>query len=121
MLVMMTILNMDMQNWEKHHEKNRKAEFLYKALYKKPYYAHLEVINSENNQIEHYYLSDCNYLDAPKNIGEKGMYGELMPFSSDTPFMKALLEVHVNEDGEMVEYQTGVHIKLKLNIFVMII
>ena len=89
------------------HEKNRKAEFLYKALYKKPYYAHLEVINSENNQIEHYYLSDCNYLDAPKNIGEKGMYGELMPFSSDTPFMKALLEVHVNEDGEMVEYESN--------------
>lgn len=79
-------------------------EALVQKLYRRPYFAHIE-IREENEEInEHYYLSDCESLDQTVSIGSDGF---LLPFKQDKerPISVALFHCYQDKKGEPISYQ----------------
>ena len=62
-------------------KKKQSAEQLCAALYKRPYFAHMELRDDDTEETEHMYLSDCVELQETIPIGSGG--GMLLPFRKD--------------------------------------
>ena len=62
-------------------KKKQSAEQLRAALYKRPYFAHMELRDDDTEETEHMYLSDCVELQEAIPIGSGG--GMLLPFRKD--------------------------------------
>lgn len=81
----------------------RETETLIQKLYKRPYFAHLEVRFEESNDSEHYFLSDCESLDQTVMISSNGA---LVPFKKDInrPISLALFHCYQIKRGDPIEY-----------------
>lgn len=79
------------------------TETLVRKLYKKPYFAHIEVREGGEEQSEHYYLSDCESLDKTISIGSDGF---LLPFKQDKqrPISVALFHCYQTKKGDPISY-----------------
>ena len=77
------------------------TEALVQKLYKRPYFAHIEARNEDDS--EHYYLSDCETLDQTVTIGRGGT---LVPFKQDRdrPISLALFHCYQAKKGDPIEY-----------------
>ena len=80
----------------------KEAEFLRYALYKKPYFAHLELKDLEEGGNEHYYLSDSEDLDSLLQIDEDAC---LIPFKQDAkrPMFSALFHAYQIKTDEIID------------------
>lgn len=79
------------------------TEKLIQKLYKRPYFAHVEVREESETNSEHYYLSDCESLDGMVNIGTDSY---LLPFKQDKerPVSIALFHCYQSQKGKPVRY-----------------
>lgn len=78
-------------------------ESLVQKLYKRPYFAHIEACDENEDYSDHYYLSDCESLDQTVNIGKDGF---LIPFKQDKnrPISLALFHCYQAKKGDPVSY-----------------
>ena len=84
--------------------KRHKVENLVQKLYRKPYFAHIELREEEYGDIEHFYLSDSESLDEVVHIGR---YGSLIPFKQDKdrPISMALFHLYQSKNGDAMHYR----------------
>lgn len=79
-------------------------ERLYRNLYPKPYFAHLEILENGNSEVKHCFLSDCESLDEP--VYAEGWQRVIFPFklNKERPVFSALFHCYQANDGKKVEY-----------------
>ena len=61
-------------------EKFNAADQLYRILYRKPYFAHIEILENGESKVKHCFLSDCELLDQPVFVEDRQVKGVLLPF-----------------------------------------
>lgn len=85
--------------WKRRH----KVESLVQKLYRKPYFAHLEIRDAEYDDVEHFYLSDNESLDQIVPIDGNGT---LIPFKQDKerPISIALFHLYQSKKADAVRY-----------------
>lgn len=87
------------------HKSLAETDALIASLYKKPYFAHVEVKEEgePESESEHYYLSDCESLEHTISIGLDGC---LIPFKQDKkrPISVALFHCYQIPKGNPVTY-----------------
>ena len=82
----------------------QRVEKLVQKLHRKPYFAHIELKEKGYEDVEHFYLSDCESLDCPVNIGKHGL---LIPFKleKDRPFSVALFHLYQSKTADDIQYR----------------
>ncbi len=87
--------------------KKHEVEKLVSKLYESPYFSHIAMTFEGEEDVDHYFLSDCESLDETVNIG---FNGSLLPFKQDTkrPISKALFHCYQAKKGDPISY-TGPH------------
>lgn len=76
------------------------------ALFRKPYFAHIEV-EYEEKEKEHFYLSQCEALNEAMPVEIEGSSGLLIPFKQDKnrPISEALFHCYQAKNGTPVSYK----------------
>lgn len=87
-------------------DRQKAAVQLYHALYRKPYFAHIEVRENCEAAVEHFFLSDCDSLNEPVDICEAGYEGTLFPFkqNGNRPIFAALFHCYQAKNGAEIRY-----------------
>ncbi|MCI5625678.1 MAG: AAA family ATPase [Clostridiales bacterium] len=87
-------------------EKFNAADQLYRILYRKPYFAHIEILENGESKVKHCFLSDCELLDQPVFVEDRQVKGVLLPFKQDKerPISSALFHCYQAKDGKKVKY-----------------
>ena len=87
--------------WEKRHD----VESMIQKLYSRPYFAHIEIQEKDDDDSEHFYLSDNESLDRVVHIGHDGY---LMPFKRDInkPMTSALFHCYQSKGPKEVRYRS---------------
>jgi len=82
------------------------AEHRLSALYRTPYFAHVEA-EFGGQDIEHFYLSQCESLNETIPVELDGCRGSLIPFKQDRnrPISEALFHCYQAKDGTTVTYK----------------
>jgi DNA helicase IV len=86
------------------HKRKHEVEKLISQLYHRPYFSHIEMYYDGNeDEVEHYFLSDCETLEKGVSIGKDGY---LLPFKQDNdrPISKALFHCYQAKRGEAISY-----------------
>ena len=85
-------------------EKKQAAERLRGLLYKKPYFAHIELRDCDTGETEHMYLSDSEGLETVIPVGRLG--DMLVPFKKDKdrPISGVLFSCYQSRNGKAVPY-----------------
>ncbi len=80
-----------------------RTDYIIKQLYKTPYFSHIEMKEKGEDEVEHYYLSDCENLEETVPIGDDGW---LLPFKQDKekPITAALFHCYQSKKGEPITY-----------------
>ena len=86
-------------------KRKHEVEKLIGQLYNRPYFSHVEM--GDENDVEHYFLSDCETLEQMVQIGHDGY---LIPFkqNSERAISKALFHCYQAKKGDPITY-TGPH------------
>ena len=89
------------------HRRKHEVEKLISQLYDSPYFSHIEMTFEGEDDVDHYFLSDCETLEETVNIGNDGL---LLPFKQDNkrPISKALFHCYQAKKGDPISY-TGPH------------
>lgn len=85
-------------------QKKQSMKQLCSALYKKPYFAHIELRSCDTEGTEHVYLSDCEALQEALPIGTNGDI--LLPFRKDKnrPASGVLFSCYQSRNGKPLSY-----------------
>ena len=67
----------------------RKLEMEIKALYDRPYFAHVQITEKDGGDSDHFYLSDSEWLDSEIEVSEDGS-ASIIPFKrmTDRPLLE---------------------------------
>lgn len=87
------------------HKKKHKVEKLISRLYYRPYFSHVEMsFEGDEDDVDHYFLSDCETLDLMVPIGHNGY---LLPFKQDSEraISKALFHCYQAKKGDPISYK----------------
>ena len=85
-------------------KKKQSMEQLRSLLYRKPYFAHMELRDCDTEETDHVYLSDCAELQEAIPIGTGG--GMLLPFRKDKnrPAAGAFFSCYQSRNGRPLSY-----------------
>lgn len=89
-------------------KKKHQVEKLISQLYYRPYFSHVEMsFEGDEDNVDHYFLSDCENLEQMVQIGHDGY---LIPFKQDSEraISKALFHCYQAKKGDPISY-TGPH------------
>ncbi len=85
-------------------KRKHEVETLVSKLYYRPYFSHVETnFEDDEDDINHYFLSDCELLDQTVQIGHDGY---LIPFKQDSKraISKALFHCYQAKKGDPISY-----------------
>lgn len=86
-------------------KRKHEVEKLISQLYCRPYFSHVEMCSEgEEDERDHYFLSDCESLDQTVQIGHDGY---LIPFKQDSEraISKALFHCYQAKKGDPISYK----------------
>ncbi len=88
-------------DFSKKKENRAETESLYNVLFRKPYFAHIELQDDDDAETRHYFLSDCTSLNEPYYFGENGE-NLVIPFKKDNerPISDALIKCYYKNNSE---------------------
>lgn len=85
-------------------KRKHEVEKLISQLYYRPYFSHVEMSFEGEEDVEHYFLSDCETLEKMVQIGYDGY---LLPFKQDNEraISKALFHCYQAKKGDPISYK----------------
>ena len=86
------------------HRRKHEVEKLIAQLYYRPYFSHVEMSFEGEDDVDHYFLSDCETLEKMVQIGHDGY---LIPFKQDNAraISKALFHCYQAKKGDPISYK----------------
>lgn len=86
------------------HRRKHEVEKLIAQLYYRPYFSHVEMSFEGEDDVDHYFLSDCETLEKMVQIGHDGY---LIPFKQDNEraISRALFHCYQAKKGDPISYK----------------